>query len=136
MWQGPTLCGRVPSCTARLSGGDPSDTPFLSGRRFWTGPWGLPPEPAITPQRVQFFLERLAPGTTTVSYRAVAVTTGHFVLPPAKASVQGQPELMGLSAGGEFWVLTTGQLVPATASAAARRMLLAAPKRCPNDCRS
>jgi hypothetical protein len=43
---------------------------------------------------------RLSAGTHTLTYTALVVTPGRFSLPPTKAYVEGQPELLGLSAGG------------------------------------
>ena len=34
--------------------------------------------------------------------QALVVTPGQFTLPPTKAYAQGQPELLGLSAGGKW----------------------------------
>uniref|UniRef100_A0A7S1VVE9 Bacterial alpha-2-macroglobulin MG10 domain-containing protein n=2 Tax=Sexangularia sp. CB-2014 TaxID=1486929 RepID=A0A7S1VVE9_9EUKA len=41
-------------------------------------------------------------GTHSLQYVALVVTPGTFVLPPTKVSAMLQPELLGLSAGGEF----------------------------------
>jgi len=54
--------------------------------------------------RVSFFSTNLYAGTHTTSYEALVVTSGTFALPPAKAHVMSQPEVMGLSAGGTFIV--------------------------------
>lgn len=52
----------------------------------------------------QYLPSRLMAGTHTVSYEALVVTSGDFSLPPAKAFVIEQPEVMGLSAGGKIRV--------------------------------
>ena len=46
-------------------------------------------------------------GTVTLSFEAVAVTSGVFVRPPAQALIEMQPEVMGFSAGGLFEVSRT-----------------------------
>jgi len=55
--------------------------------------------------------ETLPAGTHTVSYQATAVTRGIFVLPPAHAYVENQPELMGVSRAGTIVVAGGGMSV-------------------------
>jgi len=52
--------------------------------------------------------ETLPAGTHTLSYQATAATRGIFVLPPAHAYVENQPELMGLSQAGTIVVAGGG----------------------------
>lgn len=56
---------------------------------------------------------RFPAGTRVVSFAAVAATPGSFVLPPVKAWVEEQPELMGLSEAGVFIVCPGPKLPPA-----------------------
>lgn len=53
---------------------------------------------------ITFYSQLLPAGTYSIQYYANVVTSGTFVLPPTKAFVKEQPELMGLSKGGEFIV--------------------------------
>ena len=77
---------------------------------------------------VSYYASWAHAGTHTLTFEAVAATRGNFVLPPTKASVAPQPEVMGLSAAGTFTVLPAGQ-------PALHVEHLAAPAlRCPSDC--
>lgn len=62
---------------------------------------------------VSFYSSWVAAGTHTLEYEAIATTRGHFVLPPAKASLVMEPEVMGLSAGGAFQVVDKAELAQA-----------------------
>jgi hypothetical protein len=85
------------------------------------------------PDRVSYYSRFVRAGTHSVTYQAMAATSGTFVLPPAQASLALQPEVMGLSASGSFEVsrtpLTAAQMAlpPATAP-------LGCPESCPDDC--
>jgi hypothetical protein len=70
---------------------------------FW-GWWSPFPTPEVTTDHVRWTANYLSAGSHSVTYQAVAVTTGVFVLPPTKAYVVKQPELMGLSYAGSFLV--------------------------------
>lgn len=54
--------------------------------------------------KVVFHNRYLHSGTHTFQYYAYVVTSGKFVVPPAKAFVREQPEVMGLSESFEFIV--------------------------------
>jgi len=54
--------------------------------------------------------QTLRAGTHTLSYQATAATRGIFVLPPAHAYVENQPELMGLSQAGTIVVAGGGMV--------------------------
>eukprot|EP00475_Leptophrys_vorax_P031821 TRINITY_DN4847_c0_g1_i3.p1 TRINITY_DN4847_c0_g1~~TRINITY_DN4847_c0_g1_i3.p1 ORF type:complete len:632 (-),score=3.31 TRINITY_DN4847_c0_g1_i3:151-1914(-) len=109
-------------------------SPYATSPWSW-GWWGPSYTQVTRPASVRFHFPYLPAGTHTVSYQAVAVTPGAFALPPAKASLLRQPEVMGLSPAGSFWVLSEGEKEPAESRAAGRRQLHAVPpKRCPNDC--
>jgi hypothetical protein len=54
---------------------------------------------------VRYFASYLRAGTHSVSFIAVAVTPGVFTMPPATASVEAQPELLGMSSAGKFVVV-------------------------------
>jgi len=66
--------------------------------------WTAFPSRETRKDRVTFSSNWLHAGTHTVSYEALVVTSGTFTLPPSKAFVLAQPEVMGLSAGGTFFV--------------------------------
>ncbi|CAI5537503.1 unnamed protein product [Closterium sp. Naga37s-1] len=108
-------------------------TPDSSPTSLWSLWWAPWHSRTTRPSHVRFAFPFLPAGTHTVSYQAMAVTSGAFALPPAKAFLQEQPEVLGLSAGGRFWVLAAGQREPEEAREG-RRRLLAVPKLCPNDC--
>ena len=57
------------------------------------------------PDRVTFSASWVSAGTHSVSFEAVAVTRGSFVLPPVKASCSLEPEILGLSASGRLAVV-------------------------------
>ncbi|GMH38987.1 hypothetical protein BSKO_06885 [Bryopsis sp. KO-2023] len=77
---------------------------------------------------VTFRFNSVNAGTQTVNFRAVAATVGTFTLPPVKAFVDEQPEVMGLSAGGEIEICSGEKCV------AVEDVLPSTPKSCPNDC--
>lgn len=87
-------------CGSGLDGADASAARSV----FWW--WWWPPCPAqeTRPQVVTLQYQRLAAGSSSVSFKAVAATAGTFVLPPVKAYDASQPELMGLTAGAAFVV--------------------------------
>eukprot|EP00775_Hariotina_reticulata_P009988 gene9988-10143_t len=56
---------------------------------------------------VTFTFNYLWAGTVNIKFKAIAATPGRFVLPPVKAYAVPEPELMGLSAAGNFTVCPT-----------------------------
>jgi len=87
------------------------------------------------PDRVSYFSSFVRAGTHSMTYQAMAATSGQFVLPPTKATLAAQPEVMGLSAGGSFMVSRTAltpaqQFLPVPGSQAP----MDCPATCPNDC--
>ena len=56
------------------------------------------------PEVVSFEFDSVRAGTHSAVFRAVAVTRGHFTLPPTRVFVRDQPEVMGLSSAGSFEV--------------------------------
>ena len=66
---------------------------------YYFYPWWFNPFPIVEYQRdkVSCRSSYLSPGTYECSYYVRAVTSGVFVVPPAKAQVAMQPEVMGLS---------------------------------------
>lgn len=60
------------------------------------------------PDRVSYVSRWVSAGTHSVTYSAMAATSGTWVHPPAQASVALQPELMGMSAAGSFRVSRLG----------------------------
>lgn len=99
-------------------------------------PWPVCPAQTTAPQAVTFRFSYLRAGTHTVRFKAVAATSGTFVLPPAKAYVRQQPEVMGLSAAGQLVVCgkATGGCTSAGGSGAGGGSTAAAAKGCPGDC--
>eukprot|EP00878_Enallax_costatus_P010571 GHUV01011039.1.p1 GENE.GHUV01011039.1~~GHUV01011039.1.p1 ORF type:complete len:699 (+),score=193.37 GHUV01011039.1:412-2508(+) len=102
-----------------------------SSYHSWWSPWPICPQQTTSPSVVTFTFSYFRAGTQTVRFKAIAATSGVFSLPPVKAYVQQQPEVMGLSSAGVFTVCSTAadcpaaqQLLPADAAA----------KACPKDC--
>eukprot|EP00775_Hariotina_reticulata_P009083 gene9083-9253_t len=97
----------------------------------WWLPWPVCPVQTTTPATVSFKFDYFRAGTQTIRFKAVSATTGVFALPPVKAYVQQQPEVMGLSPAGLFTVCPTAADCPA-----AQQLLPASPaaKACPGDC--
>ncbi len=102
---------------------------FMRWPGIWP-PWPVCPAQETTPATVKFSYSFMAAGTHTVKFKAIAATPGSFVLPPVKAFVAKQPELMGLSPGGKFTVCGAR----AESCNVAEQPAPAAPKRCPSDC--
>lgn len=100
---------------------------------FWRPSWPVCPSQTTAPDRVTFRFGYMRAGTHTMRFQAVAATSGTFVLPPVKALVQQQPEVMGLSPAGSLTVCSkaTGGCAPAVPAAPATA---AAAKACPEDC--
>lgn len=114
-------------------------TPFGFGFGAWWRWMSAFDSPELHADRVTWRAHYLRAGSHSVSYRALAVTPGIFVHPPAKASVASQPELMGLSGAGAFVVLKE-PLPPAEAAAflAANKVPApgkVVPKTCPRCAR-
>jgi hypothetical protein len=118
-----------------------------AGSWFW---WWCPRQ-STSPSLVKFTFSYLSAGTVTLKFKAVAATPGRFVLPPVKAFAVSQPEVMGLSAAGNFSVCPVKR--PAAAATADAAPVagqtpvpwcsedgaqpgdpLAVPKACPKDC--
>ncbi|GBF96123.1 hypothetical protein Rsub_08871 [Raphidocelis subcapitata] len=72
----------------------------LGGGRWW---WFCP-QTTITPSAVTVRYGSFSAGATSFSFKAAAATPGTYALPPVKAYVVAQPEVMGLSAAGSFTV--------------------------------
>eukprot|EP00899_Mesostigma_viride_P016306 jgi/Mesvir1/24677/Mv25138-RA.1 len=86
---------------------------------------------------VRFTFARMGAGTHSVAYRAVAATSGTFVLPPAKAYAKDQPEVMGLSRGGNFSVTARERSAVDARNVQVSAALLEiapAPRACPGQC--
>jgi hypothetical protein len=118
-----------------------------AGSWFW---WWCPRQ-STSPSLVKFTFSYLSAGTVTLKFKAVAATPGRFVLPPVKAFAVSQPEVMGLSAAGNFSVCPVKR--PAAAATADAAPVagqtpvpwcsgdgaqpgapLPVPKACPKDC--
>lgn len=80
------------------------------------------------PSVVTFYFTSMNSGTHVVSFRAVAATSGEFALPPVRAFVNDQPEVMGLSAAGSL-VVCSGNDCKAIEDSPP-----SIPKTCPKDC--
>lgn len=121
--QRPAARGRRRLAQARYSRGAPL--------RIWP-PWPVCPAQETLPAAVTFRYSFMAAGTHVIRFKAIAATPGAFVLPPVKAYVSKQPEIMGLSPAGMFTVCGAragGGGCNTTAAAAAPP-----PRRCPGDC--
>lgn len=100
---------------------------------FWRPIWPICPVQTTAPDKVSFRFGYMRAGTHTMRFKAVAATSGTFVLPPVKAFVQQQPEVMGLSPAGSLTVC-----LKADTGCAAQQPEGQAPgtpaKACPQDC--
>jgi len=74
--------------------------------------WGGFSQKEFKKDKVIFYGKNLFAGSHSVSYLALVNTEGQFVNPPALAYDEHQPELMGLSAGGNFTTKTLPDLLP------------------------
>lgn len=95
--------------------------------------WPMCPLQTTAPDRVTFRFAYLRAGTHTMRFKAVAATSGTFVLPPVKASVQQQPEVMGLSPAGVLTVCPAADAGCAAAGVTGQASAVPA-KACPQDC--
>ncbi|PNH02259.1 hypothetical protein TSOC_011775, partial [Tetrabaena socialis] len=82
------------------------------------------------PSVVTFSYPALRAGTSSVTITAVAATAGSFVLPPARAFAEQQPELMGMTAASSLAVCA------ACSGPSYATTLPAAPKPCAKSCTS
>lgn len=112
-----------------VSGPSSSSLPAVYSGSWWR-PWPMCPAQETLPAMVKLSYAFMPAGTHTVQLKAIAATAGVFVLPPVKAYVDKQPEIMGLSPAGSFKVCATQDCPEAKQGAVA-----AAPKSCsPVDC--
>lgn len=95
--------------------------------------WPMCPLQTTAPDRVTFRFGYLKAGTHTMRFKAVAATSGTFVLPPVKASVQQQPEVMGLSPAGVLTVCPAANAGCAAAGVTGQASAVPA-KACPQNC--
>lgn len=58
----------------------------------------------LKPNKVSAFAPFLSAGTYSFSYLAMVSSSGEFVVPPASVYLVDQPEYMGLSGGGHYFV--------------------------------
>lgn len=120
------------SGVSNIVAGDAGPSSSSSSRYFgWWTPWPICPQQTTLPSVVTFTFAYFRAGTQTIRFKAIAATSGVFSLPPVKAYVQQQPEVMGLSAAGVFTVCPTAADCPA-----AQQLLPADPaaKACLKDC--
>lgn len=104
------------------------------GGSFWRPIWPMCPLQTTAPDRVTFRFSYLRAGTHTMRFKAVAATSGTFVLPPVKASVQQQPEVMGLSPAGVVTVCAKAEACAAGGPGGLAAAAAAPAKACPKDC--
>eukprot|EP00210_Caulerpa_lentillifera_P009052 g8639.t1 len=71
---------------------------------FFRSFYGSCPTQETRPSVVTITYRTVRPGTSSVTFRAVAATVGTYTLPPTRVFVSDQPEVMGLSSGGRFEV--------------------------------
>ncbi|GIL68720.1 hypothetical protein Vafri_21968 [Volvox africanus] len=93
--------------------------------RWWW--WPFCPSRETRPSLVTFSYAALRSGTSYATIKAVAATAGTFVVPPVRVSVDEQPEVMGMTAGGSFTVCAA--CTSATPAPPPRL-----PRPCPEDC--
>eukprot|EP00850_Spirogloea_muscicola_P002867 SM000011S19045 [mRNA] locus=s11:484818:497597:- [translate_table: standard] len=129
--EGLQLVDKLPGGCEPLSYYGASDAPdLLSGSyaKGFTEPWYDEQQKTMSAVRVSSGF--LKAGTYTYSYKVLATTVGHFSLPPCQASVKGQPEVMGLAPGGQFWIvpMQTRPSSPPTSR------LFLVPYLCPHGC--
>ena len=111
------------------AGLEPLDAPSDAPSVWWAAPcllwWQCTSfRRELRTDRVAYYSAWAHAGTHTLSYQAVAATAGNFSLPPARAAASLEPELMGLSAGGDL-------LVGARGTPHAALPLLPPPLACP-----
>lgn len=111
----------------------PMDGGFSGRGGFWRPIWPICPQQTTFPDRVTFRFSYMRAGTHTMRFKAVAATSGTFVLPPVKAFVQQQPEVMGLSPAGTLTVCAKANEACAAGEAAGQAAAVPA-KACPQDC--
>ncbi|GLI63593.1 hypothetical protein VaNZ11_006598 [Volvox africanus] len=97
---------------------------YFYPRSWW---WPICPSRETRPSLVTFSYAALRSGTSYATIKAVAATAGTFVVPPVRVSVDEQPEVMGMTAGGSFRVCAA--CTSATPAPPPR-----VPKPCPEDC--
>jgi hypothetical protein len=103
------------------------------GTGSWRPIWPICPLQTTAPERVVFRFSYMRAGTHTMRFTAVAATSGTFVLPPVKAFVQQQPEVMGLSPAGIMTVCAKAK--EACRAGSAGQATTATPaKACPQGC--
>ncbi|KAF6261957.1 hypothetical protein COO60DRAFT_1458856 [Scenedesmus sp. NREL 46B-D3] len=130
----PAYSGKVGTAMVQLAspggmGSGGSSSPYRP--LPWWRPWPVCPVQTTSPASVLFSFSYFRAGTQTLRFKAVAATSGVFTLPPVKAYLQQQPEVMGLSPAGTFTVCPTAQ----TCAAAQQQPGTAAvAKACPQDC--
>lgn len=111
-----------------IRGGKMSMSMSMPSRFYWPPPWLICPVQQTRPNTVLFSYSSLPAGSHTISFKAVAATSGKFALPPVKAYAVAQPELMGLSPAGYFTVCAERSRCESTAAA------VRPPRACPADC--
>lgn len=108
-----------------------------SGDGMGTSMWGMPlicPMQYVTPRVVELRYASLYPGAHESSFLAIAASAGDWQLPPANGYALGQPEVMGLSAGGSLRVCDPAVEGGAACQLQAAEGASAAPKACPGAC--
>lgn len=90
--------------------------------------WPQCPQQETHTNRVVFTYPFFSAGMHSSSFKAVAASAGTFVVPPTKAYVAQQPEVMGLSPAGELKVCSTPCEVEIDEQGPG------VPKGCPKNC--
>eukprot|EP00210_Caulerpa_lentillifera_P001100 g1061.t1 len=99
--------------------------PFFSFFRYF---YGRCPFQETRPTVVTITYNSVRPGTSSVTFRAVAATVGNYTLPPTRVFVTDQPEVMGLSSGGRLEVCAGPNCQPEFLESSP------VPVSCVNDC--
>ena len=115
-------------------GGGPPPMPSFDGGSYYSFFSCTSFERQTRTDRVSYYSQFVRAGTHSATYQAMAATSGQFVLPPAKASLAAQPEVMGLSAGGSFAVSRSPLTVAQRFLPVSGAQPLDCPATCENDC--
>ncbi|GMH39924.1 hypothetical protein BSKO_07828 [Bryopsis sp. KO-2023] len=86
------------------------------------------PVQETSPTVVTFTYDSLTAGAHDMTFRAIAAAAGEFALPPVRAFVNDQPEIMGLSSAGSVEICSGKGCKPVAEKP------LSIPKTCPKDC--
>lgn len=102
--------------------------PACPVQAFRSPTWSCP-RTYVMPQVVELRYVSMPSGVSEASFLAIAASRGTWALPPATATVVGEPEVGGLSSGGGFVVCEGDGCAAAAADDSAQGL-----QGCANDC--